>query len=801
MTATRTSAGPSDGRTSLSIAIGGMTCGACAARIERRLNAVDGVEARVSYASERARVELPAGADAAGLVDQIEAIGFTAQVVEDGVEWADQTEAAERTVRSLRRRLIVSVVLFMPLCDASLAFWLLPQLRFPGWQWLLLLVAVPVVTWAAWPFYRAALRNARHGTTSMDTLVSIGIVAATAWSLYAMFWLDNGTAPITSLHHLPGGAIYLDVAGGVVTFLLAGRYYEARWRLRSGSALRSLVAVGAKDVAVLDAAGAERRIPVSLLQVGDRFVVRPGETVAADGDVETGRSSLDRSAMTGESLPVEAGPGDPVVGGTVSVDGRLVVRATSVGRDTQLAHMVRLVEDAQSQKASVQRLADRIAAVFVPAVVVIAVVTLVGWLASGASTQHALSAAISVLIIACPCALGLATPTALLVASGQGARLGIFFKGYEALEVSRRIDMVLMDKTGTVTEGSMSVVDLTSSPDVDRDDVLRWAGAVEFASGHPIARAVTDAALDRVGSLPDVEAFSVCAGLGAQGTVEGHAITVGREEVHVDPDRGATIPAIVPASVAGRCAEWEEAGHTTVLVGRDGVVVGALALTDRPRPSAAAAVAALRDLGLHCVLVTGDSASTARAVGRAVGIDDVVAGALPSGKVDLIRRLQVEGHSVAMIGDGVNDGPALASANLGLAVGSGTDVAINAADLIIVRDDLRVAATAIDLSRRTLRTIHSNLVWAFAYNVAAIPLAAFGLLNPLIAGAAMAMSSAFVVLNSSRLRTYAASAAPAPLAPESGRRSATAEPAPPRGLDPTAVQGAPVGAGPVLIDS
>lgn len=740
----RVAAGQAD---TVTISVGGMTCSACATRIERRLNAMDGVDARVSYASERARVRFEGPVETSQLVDEIEGLGFDARLVDDGAPGAEQVEA-DRAVRALGRRLIVALVLFMPLCDASLAFWLFPEFRFPGWQWVLVILAAPMVTWVAWPFYRAALKSARHGATTMDTLVSSGILASTAWSIYAIFWLDDtrGGPPTTSIRHLPGGPIYFDVAAGVITFLLAGRFFEARWRRRSGSALRSLAAIGAREVTVVDASGAEQLVPAAALQVGDRFIVRPGQTVATDGVVEVGEAAIDRSAMTGESVPVTAGPGDGVLGGTISVDGRMVVRATSVGRDTQLAHMVRLVEDAQSQKAAVQRLADRISAVFVPFVAAISVGTLLAWLASGASAQRSFTAALSVLIIACPCALGLATPTALLVASGQGARLGIFFKSYQALEASRRIDTVLLDKTGTLTSGRMTVVGTVTVPGTEPGELLRLAGSVESASEHLVGRAIATVAAE-AGPLAEVDAFQAVPGLGARGRVNGEPVVVGRRELLA----GARIP----DDVAAACARWEGDGWTAVLVGRNDRVVGAIALADRTKPTAAAAVAELRALGLRCILVTGDNPTSARAVGRAVGVDEVVAEVLPAEKVALIRRLQGEGRSVAMVGDGVNDGPALAAANLGLAVGSGTDVAVNAADLVIVRDDLRVVATAVELSRTTLRTIHQNLVWAFLYNLAAIPLAALGFLNPLIAGGAMVLSSTFVVLNSSRLRRFA----------------------------------------------
>jgi heavy metal translocating P-type ATPase len=582
----------------------------------------------------------------------------------------------------------------------------------------------------------------------MDTLVSLGIVAATGWSVYSMFWrhsLPTSHSALFLLTHQSGGALYFDVAAGVTTFLLAGRYFEAVSRRRTGNVLRSLAAIGAKDVAVLDATGTERRLSVSQLRPGDCFVVRPGETVATDGVVVSGHSTIDRSAMTGESLPVDVTPSDLVVGGTISLGGRLVVQATKIGRDTQLAHMMRLVEDAQNEKAAVQRLADRIAGVFVPAVLVCAALTLSGWLLAGGSAEQAFNAALSVLIIACPCALGLATPTALLVASGRGATLGIFFKGYSALEASRQVDTVVLDKTGTVTEGRMSVTDVEVAPAVERAALLRWAGGLEEASEHAVARAIAATAQQELGALPPVDRFVALPGLGARGTVEGRLIAIGRSQLFA-----GSMP--VPSNLVACCRAWEALGRTTVLVTCDDEVIGAMALADTIRPSAPEAVKDFKALGLRCILLTGDNELAARAVGAAIGVSEVVAEALPADKVALVRRLQSEGRSVAVVGDGINDGPALATADLGLAVGSGTDVAINAADLIIVRDDLRVVATAISLARRTLRTIRGNLIWAFAYNVAAIPLAAAGRLSPLIAAAAMALSSGFVVYNSSRLR-------------------------------------------------
>ncbi len=741
-------ASPSMSWETVSIAIGGMTCGACAARIERRLNDLDGVAASVNYASERARVRLLVDRPLQTLVEEIQSVGYSARVVEDPTQITNDTAEVDQRARSLGRRLVVAAILFMPLCDLSIAFSLVPRLRFPYWQWVLIVLAAPVLTWGAWPFYKTAIRNARHGTSSMDTLVSIGIAAATGWSLYAMFWRDSSSAPRSVwfvLAHQSGGAIYIDVAVGVTTFLLAGRYFEAWSRRRTGNALRSLAEVGAKDVAVLDATGAEHRIPISQLVVGDQFVVRPGETVATDGEIVFGHSAIDRSAMTGESLPVDVMTGDDVVGGTVSVGGRLVVKATKVGHDTQLAHMIQLIENAQNQKAAVQRLADRIAAVFVPAVVVIALLTLAAWLLVDGPSERAFSAALCVLIIACPCALGLATPTALLVASGQGARLGIFFKGYQALEASRQIDTVVLDKTGTVTEGRMSVTDVEGASGVERATVLRWAGALEQASEHLVARAIAAAAHAELGSLPVVHGFLSEPGVGARGTVDGHQIAVGKFDLF------ATCVGAIPDNLVAQFAQWESMGRTAVLVGRDDAIVGAIAVADTIRPSAASAVQGLQALGLHCVLLSGDNEPTTRAVAAEIGVTDVVSAAFPADKVAVIRRLQDEGRSIAMVGDGVNDGPSLVCADLGLAIGSGTDVAINAADLIIVRDDLGVVVTAIDLARRTLKTIRGNLVWAFAYNVAALPLAASGFLNPLIAGAAMALSSGFVVWNSSRL--------------------------------------------------
>jgi P-type Cu+ transporter len=736
----------------LTLAIGGMTCGACAARVERALNAVDGVTAQVNFASERASVALPAGVSLQRLIDEVASAGYTAELFDRQARDALAEDAElKRRMRSLTWRLLVSFVLFMPLCDLSILFSINPSQRPAGWQWLMVALAAPVVTWAAWPFYVAAVRGARHGAMTMDTLVSIGIVAATGWSLYSMFVLDS-SASQTVLHGLAGssgGGIYLDVPAGVTTFLLAGRCFEAWSRRRGTSALRALAAIAPREVSVLDAAGAEQRRAIAELAVGDRFVVRPGETVAADGEVLSGSSAIDRSVMTGESQPQDVAVGDAVLGGTVSVSGRLVVRACRVGADAQLGQMLRLVEQAQNEKAAVQRLADRICAVFVPVVLAIALGTLLVWLATGNPVAVALSASISVLIIACPCALGLATPAALLVATWTGARLGVFFSGYGSLEASRQIDTVVLDKTGTLTTGAMSLAGCETAASVAPDALLRAAGAVERASEHPLARAIADAAERRCDELPEVSSFLARPGIGAQGVVEGHLIEVGR--FGTDPDAQATL-SNGSRPLTTRAAEWERLGRTVVLVRRDGAPIGALAVADTIRPSAGPAVRRLHELGLRCVLVTGDNETAASTVGAALGIDELIAGALPSAKVEVIRDLQTAGRCVAMVGDGVNDAPALAAADLGLAVVSGADIALGAADVIVMRDDLGAVASGIGLARKTLRTIRGNLTWAFAYNVVAIPLAAAGLLDPLIAGAAMALSSSFVVWNSSRLR-------------------------------------------------
>ena len=736
------------------LAIEGMTCAACAVRIEKKLTKLDDVQASVNYATGTARVTAPATVPIEELIAAVVRAGYTATAPASEPEAGDEDqpggEADARHAAYLKRRLIVSLVLFIPLTDLSMMLSLVPSLRFPGWQWLLVACAAPVALWCAWPFHRAALKNARHGTTTMDTLVSLGIIAACGWSVYAMFALDRGGAGGTlwqRLIHNSGGGIYLETAATVTTFLLAG-LYEARARRIAGQAMRDLAAAAARDVCLLEPDGTERQVPATRLRPGDRFVVRPGETIAADGEVEFGQTAVDRSMMTGESVPGEAGEGDSVTGGTVVLTGRLVVRAVNVGRDTQLAQLIDLVELAQAQKAAIQRVADRICGVFVPAVLVCAVATLGGWLLAGSPAEHAFSAGLAVLIIACPCALGLATPAALVAASGRGASNGIFVKEYQALESSRAVDVVVLDKTGTVTTGRMELVGVQSADGVTHADLLRYAGAVEDASEHSVAAAISAAARKEYGPLPLAEAFRALPGLGARGTVDGREVVIGRAKLLAEHGMA------MDAELARQCRQWEQAGRTAVLVGWDGAVRGAVAVADTVKDSAAAAVAELRALGLRPILLTGDSEATARAVAAEAGIDEVIAGTLPAGKAAVIDGLRARGHRVAMVGDGINDGPALAAANLGLALGSGTDVAICAADVILLRDDLRCVPDAIRLSRATFATIRVNLGWAFGYNVAAIPLAALGLLNPIVAAAAMTLSSVFVVANSLRLQRY-----------------------------------------------
>ncbi|MEV0808232.1 heavy metal translocating P-type ATPase [Micromonospora sp. NPDC050200] len=734
----------------IELAIGGMTCASCAARIEKKLNRMEGVTATVNYATEKATVRYADEVTPDDLIATVEKTGYTAVVPPPPTPAGTAGPAAEPAdeLRGLRTRLWVSIVLTVPVIVLAMV----PAWQFTYWQWLSLTLAAPVVVYGGLPFHRAAWINLRHGAATMDTLVSLGTLAAFGWSLWALFLGDAGTPGMTHPFRLDitrtdgAGNIYLEAAAGVTVFILAGRYFEARSKRTAGAALRALLELGARDVAVLRG-GVETRIPVDQLAVGDRFVVRPGEKVATDGVVDEGTSAVDASMLTGESVPVEVGPGDTVVGATVNAGGRLLVTATRVGADTQLAQMSKLVEQAQTGKAAVQRLADRISGVFVPIVIALAAGTLGWWLGTGAGPTAAFTAAVAVLIIACPCALGLATPTALLVGTGRGAQLGILIKGPEVLESTRQVDTVVLDKTGTVTTGRMTLVDVLPAEGVDRAELLRLAGALEAGSEHPIARAVAAGAAE-AGELPAVTGFANAEGLGVTGTVDGHELVVGR--LRLLRERGLD----VPEEVVRAATDAEAAGRTAVLAGWDGRARGVLAVADVVKPTSRAAVDGLRGLGLTPVLLTGDNATVARAVAAEVGIDEVIAEVLPADKVDVVTRLQAEGRTVAMVGDGVNDAAALARADLGLAMGTGTDVAIEASDLTLVRGDLTAAVDAIRLSRRTLAIIKGNLFWAFAYNLAALPLAAAGLLNPMIAGAAMAFSSVFVVANSLRLRGF-----------------------------------------------
>ncbi|MGV9709438.1 heavy metal translocating P-type ATPase [Gordonia sp. NPDC003424] len=737
--------------------IDGMTCASCATRIERKLNKLDGVTASVNFATEQAHVEYPSALRSDDLITVVRDAGYDAApvapiggaaTVEDRPGPSGRSGRADAELAGLRRRLVISAILTVPV----IALAMVPAWQFTYWQWLSLTLAAPVIVWGAYPFHRAAAINLKHGSTTMDTLVSMGTLAAFAWSLYALFW---GTAGIPGMRHTfdllasgDDGAshIYLEAAAGVTTFLLAGRYFEKRSKRRAGDALRALLDLGAKDVAVV-VDGVEKRIPVQDLAVGDEFVVRPGEKIATDGVVVSGASAVDASMITGESMPAEVGAGDAVVGATVNAGGRLVVRATKVGADTALAQMAKMVSDAQAGKADAQRLADRISGFFVPLVIAISVATLGFWLGTGVGATYAFTAAVAVLIIACPCALGLATPTALMVGTGRGAQLGILLKGPEVLETTRRVDTIVLDKTGTVTTGVMTLESVTvDDPELDETAVLAYAAAVEAASEHPIGAAIVGGAMRLHGTTPAVVSdFRAVEASGVTGVVGGVRISV------QNPSR---VKEVLSEKLSGAVSEAHEAGATAVVVSAEGRNVGVLRIGDEIKPTSAAAITRLRRMGLTAILLTGDNAGAAQHVAQAVGIDRVISGVTPAGKVEAIKELQARGHSVAMAGDGINDAAALAAADLGLAMGTGTDVAIQASDLTVVSGDLWAVVDAIRLARRTLGTIKGNLFWAFAYNVAAIPIAAAGLLNPMLAGAAMALSSVFVVANSLRLRRF-----------------------------------------------
>ncbi|GGK55403.1 heavy metal translocating P-type ATPase [Nocardia camponoti] len=729
------------------LVIGGMTCASCANRIERKLNKLDGVTATVNYATEKARVDFTGDIDPAELIATVEQAGYTAQLPKPP-DTPTETQEADPTA-SLRTRLLISLALTIPV----IAMAMIPALQFRNWQWLSLTLAAPVVVWGAWPFHKAAWTNLKHATATMDTLVSVGTLAAFGWSLYALFF---GTAGEPGMKHpfeftiarMDGtGSIYLEAAAGVTTFILAGRYFEARSKRRAGAALKALLELGAKEVSVRRD-GTELRIPVDQLSIGDEFVVRPGEKIATDGVIVEGSSAVDASMLTGESVPVEVTVDDAVTGATVNVGGRIIVRATRIGADTQLAQMAKMVEDAQTGKAQAQRLADRISGIFVPIVIALAVGTLGFWLGTGGSVAAAFTAGVAVLIIACPCALGLATPTALMVGTGRGAQLGILIKGPEVLESTRKVDTIVLDKTGTVTTGKMTLLEVIPADDESTDDVLRIAGALEHNSEHPIAAAIAKEAQQRFGALPEVDDFANVEGLGVQGVVDGRAVVVGRSRLLADWS------APLSEELSDALDDAEAAGQTAVAVAWDGKARGVLVVADAVKPTSVEAIAQFKVLGLTPILLTGDNARAANTIAAEVGITEVIAEVLPADKVDVVKRLQAEGKVVAMVGDGVNDAAALAQADLGMSMGTGTDVAIEASDITLVRGDLRAAAEAIRLSRRTLATIKGNLFWAFAYNVAAIPLAMAGLLNPMLAGAAMAFSSVFVVSNSLRLRRF-----------------------------------------------
>jgi heavy metal translocating P-type ATPase len=728
----------------LQLDVGGMSCAACASRVESALNKLPDVSASVNFATRVATIDASQQTPPSALCEAVRQTGYDAELRVEGQDRRRDPDAD--TARQLLLRLAIAAVLFVPLADLSVMFAVVPSTRFTGWQFVVTALAIPVVTWAAWPFHRVAMRNARHGVASMETLISVGITAATVWSLFTIF----GAHPVRESNGvwqalLGSDAIYFEVAAGVTVFVLAGRYFEARAKSKAGSALRALAELSAKDVTILRADGSEMTIPADELKEQQTFVVRPGETIAADGLVVDGASAVDMSAMTGEAMPVRVRAGGKVVGGTVVLDGRLIVEAAAVGADTQFAGMVRLVEDAQADKADAQRLADRIASVFVPCVFAIAVLTVIGWLLAGGGPEQAFAAALAVLVIACPCALGLATPTAMMVASGRGAQLGIFIKGHRALEAVRAVDTVVFDKTGTLTTGTLTVSTVEPAAGWRGDDLLALAASVESASEHGVALAISAASPDR----RPVTDFQAMPGRGVSGSVDRHAVRVGKPSW--------IAPRAIPSNLADARRHGESRGETVVFVEVDGKLCGVVTVADAVKESAVDAVAALHRRGLKTVLLTGDNAAAAGAVANRVGISEVIADVLPEGKVDVVEQLREQGHVVAMVGDGINDGPALARADLGMAIGRGTDVAIGAAEIILVRDDLDVVPLALDLAAATMRTIRVNMLWAFGYNVAAIPVAAAGLLNPLIAGAAMAFSSLFVVSNSLRLRNFGAS--------------------------------------------
>ena len=744
-------AGPATGTQELlELNIGGMTCAACANTIERRLNRLEGVDATVNFATERALVSGLTVAEADRAIEAVTKAGYSASVRTDADDaWTER--AASVRISSLRRRLAVSALLTVPVCDFTILFALVPHLRFPGWELLCILLTIPVVTWGAWPFHRSTFRNLRHGSLSMDTLVSLGSIVAFGWAIYTMlfdpslrpgYWLGFGATPTGA------DSIYLDVAAGMITFQLGGRYFETRARRRAGDVLNAIGSLAAREVRIEDADGALRIVPASALKVGDVFVVLPGERLPADGVVRSGTSSLDTSAMTGEAVPVEVAPGDSVLGGTFNHTGRLAIAARSVGANTRLAQMAAIAEDAQRRKAKVQTFADAVSSVFIPIVLGLAVVVTVIWLLIGVGTGQAIGNGLAVLIIACPCALGLATPTALMVGIGRGGQLGILVKGQDALEASGVIDTVVLDKTGTVTTGEMAMTDFVIAAGENEDAVLRLVGAVEAASEHSIARAISTATAARVSRIPRVTGFRALPGLGAEGVVDGRPVLIGSPRLV----REAGI--VLSLHLASAVERFGREGSTAVVAVVAGDPVAVFAVTDEVKPSAAPAIAALKALGLRTILLSGDAERVATAVGNQIGVDEVISGVLPGDKAAVIEGLQASGRRVAMVGDGINDSAALATANLGMAMVRGSDIAMKSADIILVRDDLRVIVDAVLLSRRTLRTIRGNLVWAFGYNVAAIPIAALGLLNPLIAAAAMALSSVFVISNSLRLRSF-----------------------------------------------